>query len=289
MIVADVVCPIYKGYSYLKPLYESFFRQRNIEINKVVFPITNSNDEEMNLIRKFVAEHNIISFEVEKDEFSHSLTRELAIKSYCESKIVIMLSQDIKIVNDDCFYNLVKDIDSGESVFNYAKQICTNKSIEKYIRQKNYPTNSAFIEKKDINNLGLMAFFASDACSAYNRDIFLKINGYNGYNVMMSEDMLYSKFVLDAGYKKKYCADAVVDHSHKYKLKDLYKRYKDTGIFYKKVGIFNDYKTTDSGLKLALYVLKQALKNFDLPVLLRWLPDMAARYLGMKAGRGQKI
>ena len=38
-------------------------------------------------------------------------------------------------------------------------------------------------------------------------------------------------------------------------------------------------------MKLALYVLKEALKHFDIPVLFRWLPDMSARYLGMKKGR----
>jgi rhamnosyltransferase len=49
--------------------------------------------------------------------------------------------------------------------------------------------------------------------------------------------------------------------------------------------VFDEYKSTDSGLKLALYVLKEALKKFDIKVLLRWLPDMAARYIGMKAGK----
>ncbi len=40
-----------------------------------------------------------------------------------------------------------------------------------------------------------------------------------------------------------------------------------------------------SGMKLAMYVLKQALKHFDIPVLFRWLPDMSARYLGIKKGK----
>lgn len=285
IIRVDVVCPIYKGYNYLKPLVESFRRQKNIILDKIVFAITDSKDEEMEKIRLFVKENNITFFEVSKEEFSHSLTREKAIKEYCINKCVIMISQDIKLTDEHVFYNLVKDIDFDLSVYNYARQICTNKSIEKYIRNKNYPSNSFFVSKEDIEKMQLMAFFASDACSAYNRDVFISIGGYGGYDVMMSEDMLYSKFILDGGYKKKYCADAIVEHSHKYTLKQLYKRYYDTGIFYKKVGIFDGYKTTDSGLKLAIYVLKQALIHFDIPVLFRWLPDMTARYLGMKKGR----
>lgn len=284
-IVVDVVCPIYKGYNYLESLYSSFFTQRNITLDKVVFAITDSQDEEMNKIIEFVNKNNIDHFIVSKEEFNHTLTREKAIRDYCDSNIVIMISQDIKLTNDLVFYNLVKDIYEGNSVYNYAKQICTNKSIEKYIRKKNYPNESYYVSKDDIEKMQFLAFFASDACSAYDRNVFLSVNGYNGFDGMMLEDILYAKIILEAGYKKKYCADAVVEHSHKYTFKQLYKRYYDTGYFYSKVKVFDEYKTTESGIKLGLYVLKQALKHFDIPVLFRWLPDMTSRYLGMKKGR----
>lgn len=280
----DIVCPVYKGFNYLEPLYNSFFVQKNVNIKNVVFAITNSNDEEMNKILEFVNNKSIKYFIVEKKDFSHSLTREKAIREYCDSKIVIMISQDIKLTNEDVFYNLTKDIYEGNSVYNYAKQICTNKSIEKYIRKKNYPSESYFVSKDDIESMQLMAFFASDACSAYDRYIFINLGGYK-YDVMMNEDQLYSKIILDAGYKKKYCADAIVEHSHKYKLKQLYKRYYEAGKFYREIKIFDSYKSTDSGLKLAIYVFFEALKHFDILVLLRWLPDMTARYLGMKKGK----
>ena len=51
------------------------------------------------------------------------------------------------------------------------------------------------------------------------------------------------------------------------------------------MNLFNQYKAEDSGLKLAMYVLGQALKHFNIPVLFRWLPDMSARYLGMRKGK----
>lgn len=285
-IKIDIVCPIYKHFEYLEPLYNSFFYQENVIINKIVFPVTDSGDEDMEKIRNFIkSKENIISFEVKPGEFSHSLTREKAIKEYCESKCVVMISQDIKLTNNQVFYNLVKDIDSDQSVYNFARQICTNKSIEKYIREKNYPKESYLVTSKDVEKMQLMAYFASDACSAYNRDIFLLVGGYGGYNLMMNEDMLYSKIILDKGYCKKYCADAIVDHSHKYKLKQLYRRYYDTGVFYAQTKLFDNLKSTSSGLKLSLYVLKRALMRFDIPVLFRWFPDMTARYLGMKKGK----
>lgn len=288
-IEIDIVCPIYKGYNHLQRLIDSFYKQIGIKINKIVFPITDSEDDEMIKIRNFVQQNHIDSFEVKKNEFSHSLTREKAIREFCTSNIVVMMSQDVIIKANDVFFNLVKDIVAKNSVYNFARQVCTNKSIEKYIREKNYPAQSYFVTKKDISKMQLMAFFASDACSAYDRNVFLDVGGYNGYDIMMGEDMLYSKIILGKGYIKKYCADAVVEHSHKYTLKQLYKRYYDTGVFHSKVKIFDEYKSTDSGLKLALYVLKQALKHFDIPVLFRWLPDMTIRYFGMKKGRKDVI
>lgn len=285
MIEIDVVCPMYKGYKYIENLYKSFQNQKKVKINNIVFALTLSDNEDDSKVKRFAQKNNIIVFDVKREEFSHSLTRERAIREYCKSNIVVMISQDIKLTNDLVFYNLIKSIDEKKSVYNYARQICTNKSIEKYIREMNYPKKSFYVTKKDIKRKQLMAFFASDACSAYDRKVFLDLNGYQGYDVMMNEDQLYSKIILEAGYKKKYCADAIVEHSHKFKLKELYKRYYETGKFYKNVKIFDEYKSTESGLKLALYVLKQALKHFDIPVLIRWLPDMTSRYLGMKVGK----
>ncbi len=284
MIEIDIVCPVYKGLDYLEKLYETFYTQEGVKINNIVFPVT-IDDVEIDSIRQFINKNNIKSFEVTKEEFSHSLTREKAIKDFCSSNIVVMISQDIILTNSKVFYNLVKSIDEEETVYNYARQICKNKSIEKYIRKKNYGEKSYIIEKKDVEEMQLMAFFASDACSAYNRRIFIQLGGYGGHNVMMNEDQLYSKIILENGYKKKYCADAVVEHSHKYTLKQLYKRYYETGKFYKEIKVFNEYKSTNTGMKLALYVLKEALKHFDILVLLRWLPDMTARYLGLKKGK----
>jgi rhamnosyltransferase len=285
MIEIDIVCPIYKDSQTLEDLVKSFSAQKDVKINNIVFPVTLSHTEEDDVIRDIIKRYNITSFELEKEQFSHSLTREKAIKEYCSSKIVVMISQDIKLTDENVFYNLVKDIDSGETVYNFAKQICTNKSIEKYIRAKNYPSESYYVTNSDVEKMKFMAYFASDACSAYNRDIFISVGGYGGYDIMMSEDALYSKIILEAGYKKKYCADAIVEHSHKYTLKQLYKRYYDTGVFQSQITFFKDTKMEGAGMALAMYVLKQALKHFDIPVLFRWLPDMTARYLGIKKGK----
>ena len=285
MMSVDIVCPIYKNYEQLVRLYDALNKQVDVKINRFVFPMTISEDEEIdNKIRQFIKDKNITSFEVTKEEFSHSLTREKAIKEYCKSDLVILCSQDVVFFDEHAINKLASSINE-EVIYAYGRQICQNHSIERYIRKKNYPKESYVVSKDDIDKMQLMAFFASDAFSCISRKHFLELNGYQGYNVMFAEDMLYSKFILDAGYKKAYVSEAVVAHSHKYKLKQLYNRYYETGKFHKEIGLFNQYKSTDSGLKLAVYVLGQALIHFNIPVLFRWRPDMAARYLGMKKGK----
>ena len=283
MLELDVVCPLYKHLEQIKSLVEHLRTQKNVEIKNMVFPLTLSGEDEDQQIVDFLKENNIHYFTETTETFSHSLTREKAIRE-CKSKLVVLISQDVVLFDENALYNLASKIDD-EYIYGFGRQICTNKSIEKYIRKKNYPEKSYTVSKEDIEKMQLMAFFTSDAFSCINRDKFIELDGYQGYNVMFAEDMLYSKFLLDAGYKKVYAADAVVDHSHKYTLKQLYKRYYETGRFHAEIKIFDQYKSTDSGMKLALYVLKEALKHFDIPVLFRWLPDMSARYLGMKKGR----
>lgn len=288
MIAIDLVCPVYKNAVEVNRFFNSLKTQKNIEIKRIVTPLTLTRDERTdNEIRSILTRENAVIFEMQGKDFSHSLTREKAIKEYCSEKTVVLTSQDVVFKNENSIFNLVSCL-SDEVVYCYGRQICEKKSIERYVREKNYPKNSFTVDKSMVDKMQLMAFFSSDAFSCLNREIFLKLGGYNGYDVMMNEDQLYSKILLDAGYKKTYCADAMVIHSHKYTLKQLYSRYYETGKFYNKVKIFNEYKSTQSGLKLALYVLKKALLHFNIPVLLRWLPDMTARYLGMKKGKKQK-
>ena len=280
----DIICPIYKNIEQITQLYGYIKNQEDVEIVNIVFPLTLSGEEVDKDIIKFLDENNIKHFEETKETFSHSLTREKAIREWCTSNIVVLMSQDIIIKDNLAVSKLVAAL-NDEVVYVYGRQICSNKSIEKYIRAKNYPEVGYIVSQDDIEKMQLKAFFSSDAFSALERNIFIKIGGYQNINTMMGEDMLYSKFLLDKGYKKAYVAEAEVEHSHKYTLKQLYQRYYDTGVFHKTVKIFDGYHATSSGKDLAFYVLGQALKHFDIPVLFRWLPDMMARYLGMRKGK----
>lgn len=281
MIEVDVFVPLYNAENCLDGLLKSIYKQKGIKINKVLFAITESNDNTLSLIKEF---NNVSYFVLTGKEFSHSLTREQGIQS-CTSKFVIMMTQDVIIEDSYAFYNLVNGLnESPDIVFSFGRQISKYKNIERYIREKNYPKTSYVVSKNDIERMQLRAFFSSDAFAVYNRDVFLELNGYDHKKLPLSEDMYYSRKCLMNGYKVKYCAEAVVFHSHKFKLKELYSRYYLTGKFFKENPEFQNYKSTETGLKLAFYVFKEIIKHFDVCSFFRFFPDMAVRYIGKKKG-----
>ena len=280
-MVTDIVCPLYKAEKIVSNIIDSLEKQKDIRIGRLVFPVTRTPDCEKTV--KVIEERGYSYFLVDKQDFSHSLTRERAIKDYCENEVIVMMSQDIRFLSEYSVSKLCESV-KGQVVYAYGRQTAKKSTVEYYIREANYGGTSRKVSEADIESLQLKAFFSSDAFSAYNRTVFLALNGYDGKNMMMNEDMYYSRKVLLSGYEKAYVADAVVEHYHNYTLKTLYNRYYETGKWFHDFPEFKNYKAMATGGKLAKSVFKAALKDFNLPVLFKFLPNMAARYLGMKKG-----
>ena len=276
----DIICPLYNAEKDIEGLHKSLLKQKNVKINEIRYVLTESKDNSEEKLKKL----NINFKKIKKEEFSHGLTRE---NEAFDSKadILVFITQDVKIVRDDWLYNLTKDIANGEVDACYSRQLCDNNTIEKYTRECNYPENSKIVTKDDIEKLGLKAFFFSDASSAIKRETFVKLNGYDHKKLIINEDMYIAYKLITNGYKIKYCADSEVIHSHVFTLKQYYDRYKDTGKFFKENSYLNNYKVNQAGGSMAKYVLKRALKEFNIKVLFRFLPDMYSRWLGMKKGK----
>ena len=276
----DIICPLYNAEKYIENLNKSIKRQKNVEINKINYILTKSSDETEKKLNQLGEEYKLIL----PEEFSHSLIRE---KAAFESKadIVVFITQDIIIEEDIWLYNLVKDIEAGKCDAAYSNQICINNSIEKYTRELNYPNKSSFVTKEDIDKLQLRAFFFSDASSAIKRDTFVELNGYDSKDLPISEDMYIAYKLIINGYTIKYCADSKVIHSHDFTLKQIYDRYYLTWKFFKQNNYLNKYKVNNSGFGMAKYVLKRALQDKNWKVLIQFIPNMSARFIGMKIGK----
>lgn len=276
----DIICPLYNAEKYILNLDKSIKRQKNVKINSIKYVLTECKDN----TEKLLIENKIDFIKIKKGEFSHSKTRENIAKT-CDADIVVFITQDIIIERADWLFNLTKPIYDNECDASYSRQISKSKGIEKYTRELNYPKESCIKTKEDIEKLGLRTFFFSDASSAISNDVLKKLNYYDGKDLKINEDMYLAYKMIMNNYKIKYVAESVIIHSHDFKFKEVYQRYYDTGIFFKENSYLDEYGTNQAGGSLAIYVLKRIIQEKDIRAVIRFWPDMVARYVGMKMGK----
>ena len=64
--------------------------------------------------------------------------------------IIVFITQDIDIRNEDWLEKLVEPIIDGEAEACFSRQLTKYDNIEKYTREKNYPAESYINTKEDI-------------------------------------------------------------------------------------------------------------------------------------------
>lgn len=276
----SILCPLYEAEQYLEGLEYRLHKQKDVEIAEVIYAYTESKDNTKKLLDQMGCEY----ITVEKNQFSHSLTRE-ELSKVATGDILVFISQDVIMDREDWLYNLVNPIIKDEAQASFSRQLCTNNTIEKYIREKNYPKESRLVSKQDIDRLGFLTFFYSDASSACRKDVYETVNKYDQKDLIINEDMYLAYKLIMNGYKIKYCGDSEVIHSHTFTLEQLFKRYFDTGVFLKQNDYFLKYNSNDSGLALAKYVFKRALEDKNFKVLFNIIPNFASRFIGNNMGK----
>ena len=276
-----VICPLYKAQKYLHNLHESLLMQEDVNIKEIKYLLTNTGDGIEKVIENLEKAKLTITT---PQKFSHSLTRENAAME-AEGQIIVFITQDINIKDKKWLYKLCAKIKEGKCEAAFSRQICDNKSIERYTRINNYPDKSRIVSKNDIERLGIMTFFFSDAASAVKADIYKQLNGYDNKDLLTNEDMYFSYKLIHNGYRIMYNAEAMVIHSHDYKFEQLFKRYFDQGVFLKQNDYLLNYKANDSAFKLLKFVAFESLKEKNFRAFFNIVPNFAARFLGNKAGQ----
>lgn len=277
----SIICPIYNGEKYIEDLYKNIKKQKDVNILEIKFILTESKDSSEDILKRLNIEYEIIS----PKSFSHSLVREKAAFE-AKGEILVFITQDIKIENENWLYELVKNIDNRKCDAAFSRQIAyDNHTIEKYTREINYPSESRIVSKNDIKELGLMTFFFSDASSAIFKETFVKLKGYDGKNLPTNEDMYFAYKLIMNGYKINYAADSVVVHSHELSFKETFKRYKDIGRFFKGNSYIDKYSANDRGLDVFIYIIKRIKEEKKLHFLPKVFMNFIARFIGMKLGK----
>ena len=277
----SIICPIYNGEIYIKELNKRILNQEllgDVEV-EVLYVLTRSKDKSKDILDTLDCKYKMI----EPQEYSHSLTREQTAKEV-DGDIIVFISQDIKIANSRWLINLIKPIIDGECEASFSRQIGEFGNIEQYTRERNYPKASRIVTKADIEKYQIRTFFYSDASSAILSRIYWELGAYDGKHMLTNEDMYLAYKLINKGYRIKYVADSCVYHSHRFTMKELYKRYYDTGVFFKQNPYFLDYKSNESGIGLAVYVFKRSLEDKNFKALFELLPNFAIRLISKMIG-----
>ena len=277
----SIICPIYNGEIYIKELNKRILNQEllgDVEV-EVLYVLTRSKDKSKDILDTLDCKYKMI----EPQEYSHSLTREQAAKEVA-GDIIVFISQDIKIANNKWLINLIQPIIEGECEASFSRQIGEYGNIEQYTRERNYPKFSRIVTKADIDKYQIRTFFYSDASSAILSKIYWELGAYDGKHMLTNEDMYLAYKLINKGYRIKYAADSCVYHSHRFTMKQLYKRYYDTGVFFKQNPYFLDYKSNESGIDLAAYVFKRSLQDKNFKTLFEIIPNFAIRFIGKILG-----
>lgn len=173
---------------------------------------------------------------IERHLFNHGRARNMAAEE-ASGNVLVFLSQDALPKDETFLYEISRPIREGKAVAVTARQLAYPGAnpLEVYARTANYPAKSHIRNLKDLESMGVMAYFFSNAASAIRKDIIEAIGGFRE-DVVVNEDMMLCARLLQEGYAVAYQAEAEVYHSHDFNLWNQFGRYFDIGTFFDQAG-----------------------------------------------------
>ncbi len=266
-----MIIPVYKPDGKLIKIIEKLRKQtvKPAGINLVWSKTDHEEDAVMSRIKRECGDIRILEIPVR--EFDHGGTRRRAVRNTpCD--IFVMMTQDAVPKNDMLIENLTAPLISQmtERTPNgtviacvYGRQLPGRDSspYEKLSRLHNYSELSRTKTGEDIKKLGIKAFFCSDVCCAYRRDIYEECGGFVRSTVF-NEDMIMARRFLDKGYAVRYEATAAVIHSHDYSAMEQLRRNFDLGASQAMFpDVFGGISSESEGIKFAVSSIKLLIKK----------------------------
>ena len=281
--MVSVIIPTLNAENEINNLIEKLNNQ-TVKPDEIIIIDSESED---NTVEKCMGVKNVHCKTIERSQFDHGRTRDMALKD-CIGDYVVFMTQDAIPYNEFLIENLIDSFNINDQIaIVTARQIPKDDAClyEKRIREYNYPNRSFIRTQNDIEKLGIKAFFSSDVCCAYKKDIYLKCGGFD-YPIKTNEDMFMAAKILNNGYSIMYCANAMVHHSHNFTLIQQYKRNYIQGYEIAKHGyLLGKSSLTGEGLNLVRFVGKSLLREGHIMCLIRFAFDCMARFIGNRSGR----
>lgn len=253
----------------LHPLKASPINPRIIVID------SSSTDETLQLAVEMGAE--VIS--INKEEFNHGATRQMALKYCPDAAIVVYMTQDAILVSPDSLNNIILPFEDVKVGVVCGRQLyhADASPFAAHARIFNYPDVSCIKTKNDISKYGIKTAFNSNSFAAYRCSALDEVGGFP-LCVISSEDTYVAAKMLQAGWHMYYAADAICYHSHNFNAMEKFRRYFDIGVFHSRESWYLAMlgKADGEGKKFVFSEIRYLFENAP------WLIPSAVIRTGMK-------
>lgn len=242
---ATIFIPTYNGDKYLNEIFKMIYKQ-DVDFEYDVLIIdSGSTDRTLSIIEKYQAKYNnLILKQIDNSEYGHGKTRNVAAQ-IAKGEIMVYLSHDAVPANRDWLYEMVHPFElDGRIQGVVGRQTPHQKCVPllKYeirtvFRNMGNEAGTTLYYKdrfmKDPVYHDIVTFY-SDVNSAARRRFLLDTIQYR--DVPYSEDQLYGRDIIEAGYFKAYAARGVVVHSNDLTLREYKHRVFDETVGLRKIG-----------------------------------------------------
>lgn len=259
-----IVIPTKNAGPLLDKVLHAVFSQETEYTYEVICVDSGSKDKTIEIIKKYPCR----LYQISPEEFGHGKTRNYGA-SKGTGEYIVFITQDALPASKKWLQNFIDAMKSDPEIvggfgIHYTYPDCNIfDKRDLYYHFKNFGEKNTVFQLTDENRekynkeeayRHFLVFF-SDNNSCIRRDIFEK---YPYKDVNFSEDQIWAREMIEKGYKKLYCPEAPVYHSHNFKLSTYFTRYYDE---YKGLYKLHGFLISTSWLKIPFQIAKHILDD----------------------------
>lgn len=279
----DLIIPTYLPDQKLDLLLERI-RKQSVQPDRIMLLNTLVAGKE-DIVDPYIEKYGVEVYPIQKAEFDHGGTRDYGA-NLSKADYIMFMTQDAVPVDSHLISNIMKGFEDEKVSLCYARQIAGKHGdvLEQYTREFNYPDRDIEKSKKDLDTMGIKAFYCSDVCAVYRKDVYEAMGGFVKQTIF-AEDMIMGYKMIMADYKIRYVKDAKVLHSHNYNYVQQFKRNFDVGVAHQQYKeIFGSVQSVPEGVKLVKETSRQMLREKKYLSLVDLFFASGFKYLGYKLG-----
>ncbi|PZX52702.1 rhamnosyltransferase [Algoriphagus chordae] len=257
--------------------------KQNYPISRLVIIDSGSTDGTLDLINEKACD----LIQIDKKDFDHGGTRQMAAERYSDADIFVFLTQDAILAKPNAIEVMVQAIEENSELgMVYGRQLPHKnaKVLETHARLFNYPAESKVKSLEDADRYGIKTISCSNSFAAYRKTAFFEVGGFPVGSIL-GEDVLIAGKMLLNGWKMAYLSASKIHHSHDYSATEEFKRYFDIGVFHvNNQWIFENFGRAESeGFKYLKSELTYTFKHNPL-LIPKCLIATGAKLVGYKLG-----